>query len=395
VGGSVDYSWVNFSANSTLGFINPDLTVTVNPAILGNGSIISTLGGFGYGPINIDTRNTYYGLYATDTFDVTDRLALTGGARLNIARIGVVDKLGTSPDLNSDQVYSRVNPLVGLTHQIVPGMSFYTGYSESNRAPTALENGCSNPAKPCLLESFLVSDPPLKQVVAKTYEGGLRGSLPVHDGKFDWKLGFFRTDSFDDIISLASSIQGRGFFTNVEQTRRQGLEASVQYQSPRWLAYASYSYLDATYQFTGDIASPNNPSSDADGNVHVVPGNRIPGVPQHQAKFGVDFLWTPEWKVGGTVVVVGSRYFVGDPANQNVQLPAYWVANLHTSYQINKNVQVFGIVNNLFNQRYALFGSYFEPQGVQNAGLPIALTDQRTQVLGQPLAVYAGLRVKL
>jgi hypothetical protein len=36
-------------------------------------------------------------------------------------------------------------------------LTFYTGYSEANRAPTPLELGCANPAKPCLLEHFLVS----------------------------------------------------------------------------------------------------------------------------------------------------------------------------------------------------------------------------------------------
>ena len=57
----------------------------------------------------------------------------------------------------------------------MPGITAYGGYSESNRAPTPLELGCSNPNQPCLIESFLVSDPPLQQVVSHTYEAGLRG----------------------------------------------------------------------------------------------------------------------------------------------------------------------------------------------------------------------------
>lgn len=395
IGGSVDYSWVNFNAASALGFISPDLSITTAAPIPGMGSIITTLGGFGYGPVNIDTRNTYYGLYAVDTFDVTDRLSATFGARLNIARIAVADRLGTSPELNSNQMYTRLNPVAGFTYKIAAGLSVYGGYSESNRIPTPLENGCSNPAKPCLLEGFLVSDPPLKQVVAKTFEVGLRGGGPVSGGKFDWKIGLFRTDSSDDVINLASVIQGRGYFANVPGTRRQGLEASVQYQLGRWLGYAGYNYLDATYRFTGDIASPNNPSADADGNIHVRPGDRIPGIAQHQAKFGLDYLATPDWKIGGGVVAVGERFLTGDDANQTPKLPAYWVANLYTSYQVNKDVQIFARANNVFDRRYALFGTYFEPQAVRNAGLPIALTDQRTFVYGAPLTVYAGWRVKL
>jgi iron complex outermembrane receptor protein len=104
---------------------------------------------------------------------------------------------------------------------------------------------------------------------------------------------------------------------------------------------------------------------------------------------------TPEWKVGANRAAVGSTFFVGDDANQNVKLPGYWVVNLHTTYQVSKTLHLFAVVNNLFDRKYALSGTYFEPQGVVNAGLPFTLADQRTLVPGQPLAVYGGLRAKL
>ena len=395
VGASLDHSTVDFTARSTLGFINRDLSVTTkNPGIPGLGSVIHTLGDVGVGTVDLTATNTYYGVYAVETFDITERLAVTLGGRVNVATLSLRDQLGTSPDLNSDATYSRFNPLAGVAYKILPGVSAYAGYSESNRVPTPLENGCSNATKPCLIESFLVADPPLKQVVGKTYEAGLRGNVPVIDGTLDWKVGLFRVDSIDDIVQLASVIQGRGFFQNIPATRRQGVETSVQYQSSRWLAYASFSFIDATYQFTGALPSPNNPFADADGNVRVVPGKHIPGIPQHQAKLGFDYTVTSAWKVGGDIAVVGNRYFVGDDANQNAQLSGYSVVNVHTSYEITKNVQIFALVNNLFDKRYALFGTFFDPQGVANAGLPIALTDRRTEVFGPPLSAYGGVRVR-
>jgi iron complex outermembrane recepter protein len=313
--------------------------------------------------------------------------------RLNIASIAVQDRLGSNPDLNSNQTYLRLNPVSGLTYKFAAGLTGYVGYSEANRAPTPLELACSNAAKPCLLENFLVADPPLKQVVARTYEAGLRGKLPVFGGQLEGKAGLFRTDSTDDIINLASLIAGRGFFQNVPGTRRQGLEASLQYQSSRWTGYVGYSLIDATYQFAGDLPSPNNPLADANGNVHVTPGRRIPGIPLHQAKFGLDFMATPQWTLGADAVAVGSRFFLGDDANQNSKLPGYWLVNLHTSYQLTKEVQLFLLLNNLFDRRYALFGTYFNPQAAANVGLPIVLTDHRSEVLGQPLSVYGGIRV--
>ena len=240
-----------------------------------------------------------------------------------------------------------------------------------------------------------MSDPPLKQVVGHTYEAGLRGKSPLADGHFEWKAGLFRTDSDDDIINLASFIQGRGFFQNVPGTRRQGAELSAEYKSERWLVYAGYSYIDATYRFNGTLASPNNPSADADGNIFVTSGDRIPGIPQHQFKLGADYWITPQWKFGADLVAVGSSYYVGDDANQNQKLPGYAVVNLHTSYDVTKNVTLFGVVNNLFDKHYALYGTYFEPDGTSKAGLGITLTDQRTEVPGAPFAIYGGVRVRL
>ncbi len=394
VGGSIDHSSGSFNADSTLGFVNPDLTVTINPAIPGNGAIIHTLGNVGFAPVDTSTRNTYYGLYGLNTFDIDERLSLTAGGRLNVASIGVGDRLGNSPELNSNQTYAHFNPVSGLTYKLTPGLTAYFGYSQSNRAPTPLELACANPNRPCLIENFLVSDPPLKQVVASTYEAGLRSNLALDGGQLEWKAALFRTDSSDDIVNVASSaVQGRGFFQNVPGTRRQGLEASLQYKSAQWLVYAGYSLVDATYQFAGDLPSPNNPMADSDGNVHVTPGKRIPGIPLNQGKLGFDVMPTPDWTLGLDTAAVGSRYLVGDNANQNKQLSGYWLVNLHATYQVTRQVQLFGLINNLFNRRYALFGTYFDPQSVANVGLPVVLTDHRTEVLGAPLSVYGGIRI--
>ena len=232
IGGSVDRSKIGFQGNSELGYIYPDFFVGPNAAVPGTGQIVRTAGNIGFAPVSLAAWNTYYGIYVNDTFDITNRLSVTAGGRYNIAQIAMTDLLGTSPDLNAQYTFERFNPVVGFTYKILPElMTFYAGYSEANRAPTPLELGCSNPLRPCLLEGFLVSDPPLNQVVARTKEVGLRGNFNNAGGRGDWKLGLFRTDSESDIIQVASVLQGRGVFQNVPATRRQGLEAGVNYQT--------------------------------------------------------------------------------------------------------------------------------------------------------------------
>src|SRR6202035_4023587 len=112
------------------------------------------------------------------------------GGRFNDARIRLEDQIGTA--LNGNQTFDRFNPIVGGTYQITPELTAYAGYSEANRAPTPLELGCADPAHPCIVAAFLVSDPPLKQVVSRTFEAGLRGSRELNFGTLRWKLGGFR-----------------------------------------------------------------------------------------------------------------------------------------------------------------------------------------------------------
>ncbi|MGB9269927.1 MAG: TonB-dependent receptor, partial [Pseudolabrys sp.] len=157
IGGSVDRSKIGFQGNSELGYIYPDFFIGPNAAVPGTGQIVRTAGNIGFAPVSIAAWNTYYGIYANDTFDITNRLSVTAGGRYNIAQISMADLLGTSPDLSAQYTFERFNPVAGFTYKILPElMTFYAGYSEANRAPTPIELGCSNPLRPCLLEGFLV-----------------------------------------------------------------------------------------------------------------------------------------------------------------------------------------------------------------------------------------------
>ncbi len=381
VGVSLDRGRVQFTGTSELGTIGHDLFVT------GTGVFIDQPAG-DVAPVRLLAMTRYTGIYATDTFDVTSKLAVTAGGRFNVAEIKLQDEIGTA--LNGNERFSRFNPVIGATYKIASELIAYAGYSEANRAPTPLELGCADPTRPCLIDNFLVSDPHLKQVVSHTYEAGLRGRLDFGEGngRLNWSLGLFRTGNTDDIINIASPIAGHGFFQNGGKTRREGIEASAAYKQDRWTAYANYTFIDATFQSPLTLSSPNNPAADASGNIFVVPGNHIPAVPQHRFKAGAEYAVTEPWKIGADLNVVGSQYLVGDQSNQNPKVPTYWVVNLHTSYQVSKHVELFGLVQNLFDRRYYTFGTFFDPTAIPFLGL----TDPRTLAPGMPLAVYAGLR---
>jgi iron complex outermembrane receptor protein len=387
---AIDHADVRFNSINELGVIDPN-TLIVSPV----GVIINQPDG-SITPVKLDTTTDYYGLYASDTYDVTPELSLTAGGRYNIAQIRLSDQIGSA--LNGRNEYSRFNPAVGATYKLTPAVTAYAGYAEANRAPTAGEIACSNPARPCSLDNFLTSDPPgLKQVVAHTYEVGLRGKLTRGEAeapdRIDWNLGLFRTELADDILNVPSSLINTGFFRNVGTTRRQGIEAGVAYTAKRWQVSLDYSLVDATFQSAITLSSPNNPFADANGNIQVKPGNVLPGIPLNRLKLNADYAVTDEWTVGANLIVTSGQYYFGDASNQNPKLPGYWVLNLHSSYRVTKNVELFVVVDNVANNDYATFGIFGDVTKTPLPGVPNP-TDPRFVSVAPPVAAFGGVRIK-
>ncbi len=178
-GASLDLGRARFSASSRLAVIRPDLSVGPDPAVPGTGQTIRTAGAVAYSPVELNADVTAVGVYASDTLDLTRRLSLTVSGRFNVVSIRTGDLTGISPELNGRHSFTRLNPAAGLAYRLSPALTVYGGYAEASRAPTPLELGCSDPVRPCLLENALVADPPLRQVVARTWEAGI-GGLPMY-----------------------------------------------------------------------------------------------------------------------------------------------------------------------------------------------------------------------
>ncbi len=396
VGASIDHATTDYQAFTQVGVVSPQLVV-------GSSGLFVDEPDGGEGPINLNTTNSDYGVFFTDTFDVTSQLSVTASGRYNLVQVHLMDRLGT--DLDGDARYSRFNPAIGAAYKVLSNVTLFAGYSEANRAPTAGELACSDPAKPCILPAFLGSDPPnLKQVVAYNYEVGARGNFGADSvglasylpGHFTWNFSLYRTDLDDDIISVTTPASlNEGFFQNVGSTRRQGLETGIGYKDESWSVYANYSLIDATYQTSFQVSS-GSPAADENGNIQVHPGDHIPGIPQHRIKVGADYRVTPNWTVGGTLNYVSEQYYSNDNSNQEPQLPGHAVVNLHSTYDISKQFSVFVELDNAFDNHYSTFGIFGDPTGINAPGIPTngGFVDPRFISPAPPIAAYGGIRFR-
>lgn len=372
--------------------------------------------------IRLNGSNRIFGLYVTDTWSPTALLHFNASARYNRSVESLAgesvdtniedygDGFGGASPLTGNHTFTRLNPAVGLTVTPTNSLTLYANYNQASRAPTVVELGCSNPLQPCGLPNDFASDPDLKQVIARTFEVGVRGSLA--DQRLTWSADAFQTINRDDIQFVATNTNS-GYFANVGDTRRQGIDLALGGAVARLRWNLSYSLVDATFESPFVVSAESNSTADADGNIFVRPGDRIPLIPRHTGKLALDYRVTDRLELGANLVVTSGSYLHGDENNANQAgqtnaagqyiigtgwIPGYAVVSLQGSYRLAKSLQAFARISNLLNRRYATAGflttNTFNPNGTFRFD-PAAWTNENAISPGAPFGVWAGLRLDL
>ena len=362
---------------------------------------------------NFKGKTTTSSLFATDTISVNELVHINAGLRYNYSKVDNKDFLvgtdGHIGDAGGRHSFSRVNPTVGLTLTPNQNVSIYGSYSESNRAPTAMELGCADPLAPCLLPNAMASDPPLKQVVAKTYDLGARGNLTSN---VKWNASVYQAVNHNDLQFIhAGTNASMGYFDNVGRTKRQGLDLGLSTNIDKLSLTGSYGYIRAIYDDSFTLSNESN-SSNVGQTINVTKGNYLAGIPKHQFKLRAQYEVIPAWTVGANLVAFSSRYMHGNennghqanslactPAEDGDEIPCgkgktggYTVVNLDTQYNVGSGWKVFAKAINIFDKDYETTGrlgmSHFGSNGVWSDDT----TGTRLVAPGAPRAGWIGVR---
>ena len=385
LGGAYTQGFAEFASRAEIGSLNPDRSTR------GVGLFIPAAG------TAINTQTRTWSLYLTDTLSITEALDLTLSARYNNTGVRISDHGGDTPfsepapALNGEHDYERINPAIGVTYAFNSALSAYANYSESSRAPTPIELACADPDAPCTLPNAFLADPPLNQVVTESVELGVRGKINYTE----YHAGFFHSVNSDDIIfvSTGGATATEGYFSNIGSTLRMGVELGLTGIWDQFEWFANYGYLKASYESAFAAPSPNHPFANANGEILVRPGDRIPGIPEHSFKVGGDYTVTNKLRLGGNLQYNSGVYLRGDEANLLDKIDGYIVVNLHGTYQISDNISLFARIDNLFDTEYETFGLLGDTSGVTFN--PPLSADPRFLSPGTPRAGFAGIKISL
>ena len=347
-GASWENGDANFGSSSELASLTDDRT-TLGSRLFDPESLVS-----------VATTVRRSSLYLVDNAPLAAGLTLNVQARYNETRIQLRDRLGT--ELDGDHEWRRLHPAIGMVWNPRPGagtLQIFAGLAQSSRTPTPVEPTCSDPEDPCRLPNAFVADPPLSDVVTTTLELGARGRL---DGG-SWNAGAFAARSTDDILFISSGrLTSTGHFTNVDETRRIGIDAGIRRRHGRFDWNASYTWVDATFETPLRVLSPTHPRA-VGGEIRVRPGDRIPGIPRHMGKAGASARLGSS-RIGADLRAFSGRVLRGDEGNLLDEVSGFLVTDAWYETPLGRRLTLSVALENLFDRVTETFGVLGDPAQV-------------------------------
>lgn len=141
-----------------------------------------------------------------------------------------------------------------------------------------------------------------------------------------------------------------GVYDNLRRTRAEGFELTMTLRPvERFSIAGQYSFVDATDRVTG---------------------NQLARRPRHSVAAVVDYAWDFGLRAGATVRHIGDRF---DNAGNTVRVDGHALVDIRASFPVTANVELYGRVENLFDETYEIVATYGTPGRAAFGGVRIRL----------------------
>ncbi|MBA4141916.1 MAG: TonB-dependent receptor [Nitrosospira sp.] len=316
------------------------------------------------GNLRRDENNivTSFSQYTQAEWQFTPAWSVSAGVRNSEVKFKSEDFFVREGNVNDSGgvTFRRINPVLGILYKATPTLNLYASAGRGFETPTFVELAYRPDGGSGL--NFA-----LQPSRSNNFEAGVKW-LATDSTRIN--LALFETRVSGEVVPATSS-GGRATFQNASDTRRRGLELSLDAYFERDLStYLSYTYLDAIFQDQYSYLPAREPAA-----VTVAEGNFLPGVPRNTA-FG-ELAWRRGLPGFSAAVeaIYRDRIFANDTNTEAAK--AYAVANVRLAYmhQVGSwKLSGFARVDNFTGTRYV--GSviinetnrrFYEPSPGRNA----------------------------
>ena len=159
------------------------------------------------------------------------------------------------------------------------------------------------------------------------------------DNQIDY---FSCTATTTDPMCVVNGVRRFGYYANTAQTKAHGVELEGSADLGPLEVSANYTWTDT--------------ENDSPGNANR--GKQLARRPEHQANVQATYTWENRASLGGSIRYVGASF---DNAANSYVLQAHTLLDLRASYPVNETFELYGRVENAFDDDYETTRNYGSP----------------------------------
>ncbi|ACT47289.1 TonB-dependent receptor family protein [Methylotenera mobilis] len=325
--------------------------------ILNNGFKVNTLNRNEVNEVSNFDQYIQSNLSLSPTFDVH------AGARHTKVKLNVKDNLVSLNGNNSGSVdYQKTTPVIGAVWKASEALNFYANFGKGFETPTFIEAAFDN------VTTGVASKPNLSLKAAESRNIELGAKAFITDN-IRANLTLFKIDTDNEIVTR-QTVSGRSSYQNAGQTKRTGIEASIDASFDNNItAFASYTLLNA--KFEDPFVTVIN-AGGTTGTVHS--GNHIPGTYKSQVYGEIAWKYPTLGFFSALEGRHNSEVYVNDINSDKA--PSYTIFNIRAGFEqsfANWGFREYLRIENITDKDY--IGSvrvndgnalYFEPAAGRN-----------------------------